>query len=42
MCRATKEHLASRGLRKIRVSRGIRYPTTLEDLGLRMSGQVST
>jgi hypothetical protein len=41
MCRVTKEHLACRGLTKIRVSGGTRYPTTLEDQGLRMSGQAS-
>jgi hypothetical protein len=42
MCRVTKEHLACCNLRKIRVLGGTRYPTTLEDQGFRMSGQVST
>jgi hypothetical protein len=42
MCHTTKEHLACRDLRKIRVFRGTRYPTTLEDQSLRMSSQVST
>jgi hypothetical protein len=42
MCRASKEHLAYCDLRKIQVSGGTRYPTTLEDQGLRMSGQAST
>jgi hypothetical protein len=41
MCRVTKEHLACRDLRKSRVSRGTRYPKTLEDQGPRMSGQAS-
>jgi hypothetical protein len=40
-CHATKEHLACRGLRPTWVSRGTRYPTILEDQGLRMSGQTS-
>jgi hypothetical protein len=34
MCRMTKEHLAYHDLRKIRVSGGTWYPTTLEDQGL--------
>jgi hypothetical protein len=38
---ATKEHLAWRDLKQTRVSEGTRYPTTLEDQGLRMSGQAS-
>jgi hypothetical protein len=42
MCRATKEHLACHDLRQTRVFEGTRYPTTLEDQGLRMSGQTST
>jgi hypothetical protein len=42
MSHATKEHLAWRDLRKIWVFGGTRYPTTLEDQGLRMPGQVST
>jgi hypothetical protein len=41
MCRATKEHIACHDLKKIRVSGGTRYPTTLEGQGLQMSGQVS-
>jgi hypothetical protein len=42
MCRATKEHLACHDLRKIWVSGGTWYPTTLNDQGLQMSGQAST
>jgi hypothetical protein len=42
MCCATKEHLAYRDMRKIQVPRGTRYPTTLEDQGLQMSGQART
>jgi hypothetical protein len=42
MCRATKEHLACYDLRKIWAHGGTRYPTTLKDQGLRMSGQAST
>jgi hypothetical protein len=42
MCCATKEHLACRDLRQTWVSRGTQHPTTLEDQGLRMSGQAST
>jgi hypothetical protein len=42
VCYTTKEHLACRNLRKIRVSGGTRYPTTLKDQGLWMSGQAST
>jgi hypothetical protein len=42
MCRVTKEHLACLSLRQTHVSGRTRYPTTLEDQGLRMSGQVST
>jgi hypothetical protein len=38
MCPATEEHLACHGLRQTRVSGGTRYPTTLEDQGLQMSG----
>jgi hypothetical protein len=38
----TKEHIACRNLRKIRVSRGTRYPTTPEDQCLQMSYQAST
>jgi hypothetical protein len=38
MCHVTKEHLACHDLRKIRVSGGTRYPTTLEYQGLWMSG----
>jgi hypothetical protein len=38
MCHTTKEHLACRDVRKIRVSEGTRYPTTLEDQDLRMFG----
>jgi hypothetical protein len=41
MCHATKEHLAHRGLRQTQASGGTRYPKTLEDQGVRMSGQVS-
>jgi hypothetical protein len=41
MCRATKEHLACRGLRQTRVSGGTRYQKTLKDQGLRISGHVS-
>jgi hypothetical protein len=41
MSYATEEHLAWRDLRQTRVSRGTQYPTTLEDQGLRMSGQAS-
>jgi hypothetical protein len=37
MSRAIKEHLAWHDLRQNRVSEGTRYPTTLEDQGLRMS-----
>jgi hypothetical protein len=37
----TKEHLARRGLRQTRVSGGTRYPKTLENQGLRMSGQTT-
>jgi hypothetical protein len=42
MCRATKEHLACHDLRKIWVSGGTWYPTTLNDQGLQMSGQATT
>jgi hypothetical protein len=42
MCRATKEHLGCRDPRKIRVSEGTRYPKTLDDQCLQMSGQAST
>jgi hypothetical protein len=42
MCCATQEHLACHDLRKIRVSRGTQYPTTLEYQGLQMSGQTDT
>jgi hypothetical protein len=42
MCHATKEHLACHDLRKIWVSGGTRYPTTLEDQCLRMSGHTSS
>jgi hypothetical protein len=38
MSHVTKEHLAWHDLRKIWVSGGIRYPATLKDQGLRMSG----
>jgi hypothetical protein len=31
MCRGTKEHLACDDMRKVQVSGGTRYPTTLED-----------
>jgi hypothetical protein len=41
MSRATKEHLAWRDMRQTRASEGTQYPTTLEDQGLRMSGQAS-
>jgi hypothetical protein len=41
MHHATKEKLAWRNLTKPRVSEGTRYPTTLEDQCLQMSGQVS-
>jgi hypothetical protein len=41
MDRATKEHLACCDLRQTQVSGGTQYPTTLEDQGLRMSGQAS-
>jgi hypothetical protein len=41
MCRTTKVHLARCSLRQIRVSGGTQYPKTLEDQGLRMSGQAS-
>jgi hypothetical protein len=39
MHRMTKEHLAWCDLRKTRVSGGTRYPITMEDQCLRMSGQ---
>jgi hypothetical protein len=42
LCHATKEHLACHDLRKIWVSGGTQYWTTLEDQGLWMSGQAST
>jgi hypothetical protein len=41
MYRMTKEHLACHGLRQTRVSEGTRYPKTLEDQGLLISGQAS-
>jgi hypothetical protein len=41
MCHVIKEHLAYCGLRQTRVSGGTRHPKTLEDQGLRMSGQAS-
>jgi hypothetical protein len=41
MCRMTKEHLACRGLRQTQVSGGTRYPKTMEDQGLQMSGQAN-
>jgi hypothetical protein len=40
-CRATKEHLACRGLWQTWVSGWTRYPTTLEDQGFWMSGKAS-
>jgi hypothetical protein len=41
MSRVTKENLPWRDLRQTQVLRGTQYPTTLEDQGLPMSGQVS-
>jgi hypothetical protein len=41
MRRTTKEHLARRDIRKTQVFGGTWYPTTMEDQGLRMSGQAS-
>jgi hypothetical protein len=42
ICRTTKDHLACRDLRKIWVSGGAWYPSTLEYQGFRISGQAST
>jgi hypothetical protein len=42
ICCVIKDHLACRDLRKIRVPKRTRYPTTLEDQGLRISGQTSS
>jgi hypothetical protein len=42
MSRTMKKHLAWRDLRQTRVSGGTRYPKTLEDQGLQMSGHAST
>jgi hypothetical protein len=42
VCCATKDLLACHNMRKIWVSGGTKCPTTLENQGLRMSGQTST
>jgi hypothetical protein len=41
MSRVTKEHLSWRDMRQTQVFGGTRYPTTLQDQCLRMSGQTS-